>query len=232
MALNEHHEAIQAVQKVTRGADPVESIGSEGQETTPDSEKFTRLMAEKTQPVEPTRVEADPSAKRPNPIETVQQTQQAVIQNNQGNGFQGLIAEARKNVQRMEGLQDTLKKTDLHLSRPIRASMQRSLIHVDESLKIALSRVGVDYTPPATQANGLVAPVQKFLGYLSNSQTQLENLSSQLTTVHGGESVTMTPALMLGLQLKMGVITQQVEFFASLLNKALESTKTVMNVQV
>jgi hypothetical protein len=37
---------------------------------------------------------------------------------------------------------------------------------------------------------------------------------------------------MLRIQLKVGYITQEVEFFTAVLNKALESTKTIMNVQV
>ena len=42
----------------------------------------------------------------------------------------------------------------------------------------------------------------------------------------------ITPANMLAIQMKMGYVQQQIELFTSLLNKALESTKTIMNVQV
>jgi hypothetical protein len=224
-------EQIAKVAKVSRSIDQVEAVGQQqlGKEA-PDQSQFAQLMAEKSQEMQRTRVETDPSIKRPNPIETAQETQRTQI-HYKDDAFQGLIAESRDNMRRLGDLHDRLKTANVELSRPIRSSMQRSLIHIDENLKIALSRVGVDYSPPANQAPGLVAPVQKFLGYLSNSQTQLESLSNQLTTIHTSEAA-ITPALMLGLQLKMGVITQQVEFFASLLNKALESTKTVMNVQV
>lgn len=224
-------EQIAKITKIGKTLDPVEAVGREqlGKDG-PSGDHFARLMTQENKEIQRTLVENDPSAKRLTPIDIAQETQRTVIHHNE-NAFQGLIAEARDNAHKLANLQNTLKTSNVELSRPIRSSMQRSLIHVDENLKIVLSRVGVDYTPPADQAAGLVAPVQKFLGYLSNSQTQLENLSNQLSTLHTN-SVTITPALMLGLQLKMGVITQQVEFFASLLNKALESTKTIMNVQV
>jgi hypothetical protein len=41
-----------------------------------------------------------------------------------------------------------------------------------------------------------------------------------------------TAADMLAMQIKVGYVQQEIEFFTSLLNKALESTKTIMNVQV
>lgn len=224
-------DQIAKIAKISKTLDQTEAVGREQlSKEMPDSEHFAQLMAQKSQETQRTKVETDPSVKRPSPIETAQETQRTVIHHRE-DAFQGLITEARDNIHKLGVLQDRLNTANVELSRPLRSSMQRSLIHVDENLKIALSRVGVDYTPPADQAPGLIAPVQKFLGYLGNSQTQLENLSNQLSVIHTN-GTTITPALMLGLQLKMGVITQQVEFFASLLNKALESTKTVMNVQV
>jgi hypothetical protein len=37
---------------------------------------------------------------------------------------------------------------------------------------------------------------------------------------------------MLAMQVKVGFVQQEMEFFTGMLNKALESTKTLMNVQV
>jgi len=42
----------------------------------------------------------------------------------------------------------------------------------------------------------------------------------------------LSPATMLLIQIKVGYIQQEIELFTSMLNKALESTKTIMNVQV
>jgi hypothetical protein len=42
----------------------------------------------------------------------------------------------------------------------------------------------------------------------------------------------ITPANMLRIQMKVSYMQQEIEFFTAVLNKALESTKTIMNVQV
>jgi hypothetical protein len=42
----------------------------------------------------------------------------------------------------------------------------------------------------------------------------------------------ISPASMLAIQIKVGFISQELDFFTGILNKALESTKTIMNVQV
>jgi hypothetical protein len=42
----------------------------------------------------------------------------------------------------------------------------------------------------------------------------------------------ISPANMLRIQMKVGYIQQEVEFFTAVLNQALQATKTVFNVQV
>ena len=71
----------------------------------------------------------------------------------------------------------------------------------------------------------------RFLGFLTDGQHQLNTLATQVENWHLNK-VEITPATMLSLQIKVGYLTQELEFFSSLLNKSLESTKTIMNVQV
>lgn len=229
-------EAISKIEKVGKSVQGVNSVEVEslGQmdpnaKEGANSEHFARLLAEKTNEAQQAKTQ-ELAIQRPTPIEASQNTQRRVI-HHKDDMWQGLITESEANINKISSLKQQLETNNIELSRPVRSSMQRSLVHVDESLKIALSKVGVDYTPPVAQASGLVAPVQKFLGYLSNGQNQLEALSNQLTTLNATDQH-ITPSNMLALQLKMGVITQQIEFFSSLLNKCLESTKTIMNVQV
>ena len=69
------------------------------------------------------------------------------------------------------------------------------------------------------------------MSFLTNSQQQLENLNGTIAHLNiAGPN--LSPANMLAIQLKMNAVTQQIELFTSLLNKALESAKTIMNVQV
>lgn len=111
--------------------------------------------------------------------------------------------------------------------------LRNRLTHIDDNLKIALSKAGVEYTPTASVKEGMASnnPIKRFLGFLTHSQYQLEHLNETIEALNG-KNATLTPANMLALQVKMGYVQQQIELFTSLLNKALESTKTIMNVQV
>lgn len=127
-------------------------------------------------------------------------------------------------------------KTKLSQANEIKPSyqtlMRNRLTHIDDSLKIALNKAGVEYTPPAPVggAGGNTNAIHKFLGFLTNSQHQLETLNLSIDKFNATGQI--TPANMLAIQMKMGYVQQQIELFTSLLNKALESTKTIMNVQV
>lgn len=110
------------------------------------------------------------------------------------------------------------------------ALLKNRLIHIDDTLKIALSKAGLEHTSPVTPA-GPANPIEKFLGYLSHGQYQLEHLSHAIAQVQG-KGIEVTPADMLMIQVKVNQIQQELEFFTNILNKALESTKTLMNVQV
>lgn len=75
----------------------------------------------------------------------------------------------------------------------------------------------------------LPKPVQKFINLLTEGQGKLEALDYQLSMMGEQE---MSHKDILSIQLKMGHISHELELFSSLLNKAIESTKTIMNVQV
>ncbi len=80
-----------------------------------------------------------------------------------------------------------------------------------------------------TTLSKLPKPVRKFINLLTEGQNKLEQLDRHLLTLHEQE---LSPAKMLAIQVKMGHIQHEIELFASLLNKAIESTKTIMNTQV
>lgn len=133
-----------------------------------------------------------------------------------------------------------IEKVKTQLSQPateIKPSYQNllsnRLSHIDDNLKIALSKAGVEYSAPQPTAIGGTSsnPIERFLGFLTKSQYQLEHLNETIDQLNL-KKAELTPAAMLTIQMKMGYVQQQIELFTSLLNKALESTKTIMNVQV
>ena len=166
---------------------------------------------------------------RPSLIEEVTRSQKRVERADNAS-LQRVIAEADHAVDKINSINRKLSTPGLDLKSSVQNVMRSKLSHIDESLKIALSKVGVDYVP-ADKPSGLVTPIQNFVNYLTHGQHQLENISSEVSRLHANRDQLSAGAL-LTLQMKMGFVTQELEFFTSLLNKALESTKTLMNVQV
>lgn len=141
-----------------------------------------------------------------------------------------LVAQAQDAVAKIDEIKGKLNSPDLELKSSVKELLRNKLSHIDESLKIALNKAGVEYQPPQkveTPKN----PIERFLGFLTDGQHQLNTLANDVNLMHLNRKE-ITPASMLAVQIKVGFVQQELEFFAALLNKALESTKTIMNVQV
>lgn len=145
---------------------------------------------------------------------------------------QTLVAQAQEVIKQIEDVKTRLATPDLELKDSVQSILKNKLSHIDESLKVALNRAGIEYTSQDLAAKpNLVNPIERFLGFLTHGQYQLQKLSSDVEMMHLNNTE-ISPASMLAIQIKVGYIQQEVEFFANMLNKALESTKTIMNVQI
>lgn len=177
----------------------------------------------------------------PSPMEMAEQVDRDQRHNNQTavKSLDELGEESRKNLQKVVDSKRTLEANPkIDFSKEDVRKATRSLTHVDESLKIALSKVGSDKyiakaaspTSPVNPAE-VSTPVHKFLGYLTNTQYQFEHLNEQIDFLSssGGE---LTLGNMMALQMKMSIISNQLDFFTGILSKSLEATKTIMNIQV
>lgn len=140
-------------------------------------------------------------------------------------------AQAKSVVSQIENVKTQLSQMQTEIKPSYQALLRNRLTHIDDNLKIALNKAGIEYTPPASQVTnqGKTNPIQTFIGYLTNSQQHISELGGTIEQLNDKK---ISPAKMLAIQLKMNYIQQNVELFANLLNKALESTKTIMNVQV
>ena len=127
-------------------------------------------------------------------------------------------------------LRNKLETPGLEIKAPVQTILKNKLNHIDENLKVALEKAGVEYAPPE-RPTSLAKPIDKFLGLLTHSQRQMETLASDVKTMASMKGE-LSPANMLLIQTKVSFIQQEIELFTSMLNKALESTKTIMNVQV
>ena len=132
----------------------------------------------------------------------------------------------------MEKLDETIKTNpNIKLSPAYEVPLSEKLVHIDSSLKSALGIAGVEVKGapvPAQPAH----PLEKFLNYLTHGDKQLSSLVSEIQIMSGPDAKNMTPGKLLAVQVKLSFVQQELEFFTNVLNKALESTKTIMNVQV
>ncbi len=140
-------------------------------------------------------------------------------------------AQAKEAIAGLENVKTQITQSEGKIKPSYQTLLRNRLAHIDENLKIALNKVGLEYTPRApTSARTNSNVIDKFVGYLSNSQHQLDNLNSVFDQFQASNS--FTPANMLAVQIKMNYVQQQIELITNMLNKILESTKTIMNMQV
>lgn len=143
---------------------------------------------------------------------------------------QDLVHESENLIAQINDIKEKLATPNLELNANDQWKMRNNLTHIDDSLSVALKQTGIEYTAPE-RPSSKVNVVEKFLGLLSHGQNQLDNLGSVLGNMYR-ENKEFSPSQMLLVQVKVNYIQQELEFFTSALNKALESTKTLMNVQV
>ncbi|MCE5293999.1 MAG: hypothetical protein LLF94_05240 [Chlamydiales bacterium] len=122
-------------------------------------------------------------------------------------------------------------QTPVRISPAHDALLTDKLIHVDSSLKTALNKVGVEVTAQEIHNNVGQKPLVKFLNMLSNSDRQLYTIVGEINSLQNSKEK-LTPEKLLAVQIKLGFVQSELEFFTNVLNKALEGTKTIMNVQV
>lgn len=148
-------------------------------------------------------------------------------------GSKDIQAQTQDTINQIEGVKKQLVEAKSEIKPSYQALLNNRLTHVDDNLKIALSKAGIEHTPAPKGTGGGKgnSPVHRFLGFLTNTQQGLEKLQATIGELNSNGK-RMTPADMLAIQIKVGFIQQQIELFTSLLNKALEATKTIMNVQV
>jgi len=140
-----------------------------------------------------------------------------------------LIAQTQDAISQIDKLRGTLSDPSLKIPTSVNKLLKGKLAGINENLKVAFAKAGLEYVPPEKRIGK--NPIKSFLDMLANGQHNLERLGAhvdQLAT--SGERI--EPTALLALQIKVGHIQQELEFFANLRNKGLESTKTLMNVQV
>lgn len=224
-----NEESIEAIKGVGRSTEKTAEITERAE---PNKGHFDSLMArdDAAKPVVSVPTPPLEAVSKPSPMEELRKLNSKVEAISRASP-EDIRSQAQNLIAEIDVIN---QKFAPHAQSPIAPSynalLKNRLSHIDDTLKIALSRAGLEYTPP-TQAPAVTNPIEKFLGYLSHGQHQLQNLGQAVAQVQS-KGMDVTPADMLAIQVKVNQIQQELEFFTNILNKALESTKTLMNVQI
>lgn len=148
-----------------------------------------------------------------------------------------LVAQTKAISGRIEEVKQAFDSPDVQkrggsLSPELQTQLRDKLSHIDDSLRVALSKAGVEHSmvgsePEIARSN----PIKHFINLLTDGQGALDRLGGELASM-AANNKEISPASMLAIQVKVGQVQQQIELFTSLLSKGLESIKTIMNVQV
>lgn len=203
----------------------------EPQRAAPNKEHFDDLMSLDQQRTPPSRAVSTEAIEQVSLMDQIRDINYKVDVVGKASP-QTLVSQAQDVIKQIEEVKTQLATPDLELKGSVQSLLKNKLSHIDESLKIALNRAGMEYSPQdVTAKTNLVSPIERFIGFLTHGQYQLQKLSNDVEMMHLNGSQ-ISPASMLAIQIKVGYVQQEVEFFANMLNKALESTKTIMNVQI
>lgn len=227
-------EKVEKVKKVSKAIQSfqrdLEKQAIQGE--APNKEYFDRLMGQESKTIQAEEQNVNTKRfdkKRPSLLDEVAEANQK-IERVADYTADDLISEAKDAVSRINELKGQLAQPELQIRGSVQHLLKTKLSDINDNLKLAFAKVGLDYVEPDQKRTG-TNPVRRFLDLLTHGQSQLESLTGHVQGLSARKDE-INPADLLALQLKVSHIQHELEFFTALLNKSLESTKTLMNVQV
>ncbi len=224
------HDKIERIEALTEGGRVDEVNDKKSLVNQPIEGKFQALLEETQAKVDPNALDG---AKGGRPTLDDVAAEAAKMQPSVASQAKDVIALSKEASQKIDAIKADLRTENLEIKKPVAKLMNHKLTHVEDSLRIALSKAGANEgdIAEAPKTGNMPNPAAKFLDHLTHAQDQLNNLGDYLDAMVNAEKE-LSPANMLSIQLKVNHIQQELEFFTNLLNKSLESTKALMNVQV
>lgn len=219
---------IDKIEKIDEAIETAQSKAEPQNRVAPSGEHFNSLMVDE-------RTTLTQRGGKSSLMDTVRDSSHTGPTSGSGRATpDALIVQTQEAIQRIEEIKHSLESPNVKLKSSAQQLLHNKLQHIDDSLRIALTKVGADdLTPPSITGEkpARVNPIERFLGFLTDGQWQLEHIGDELR-VMGNNGKEMSPVNMLAVQVKVTQIQQELELFSNLLGKALESIKTVMNIQV
>lgn len=141
---------------------------------------------------------------------------------------EGLISQIDNTQGQMKKVEQSLNFAQLKLKKAQERLVDDKLQAASSDIQGAAKAAGAPLVP-TTIENGM-PPVAKFLSYVGDSQNQLTEVKSTLSSM--AKKGPMNPADMLLIQVKLAQAQQEVEFSSALLSKVVESIKQTLNIQI
>lgn len=219
------------------GSEPKKGVQMEAEDAGPSKVKFDEAVRN----ADPSKVERRdiPAGVEPATSEAVKR--QSLIQLASAPGpseppkvtptpkdLEGQAADLRRQLERPRAVLLDSSTTTV-LSPADVAKLSGHLEHVDQGLRdVSRLTKGVEIGSALTEEKPVAV---RFLKFLTESDRRLGGFVDEIKGINTGER-RLTPEVLLAVQVKFGFIQNELEFFTTTLNKALESTKTIMNVQI
>jgi len=141
-------------------------------------------------------------------------------------------------IQTMEGsftsAKEKLSYPDLKLRQSEKQLLKDKLGNVNTSLQSVGAKLGIPpITPTPVSAESLATkgPIAQYIGYLEDGNNQLYSIKNSLAAIQA-KGETLNPADFLLVQLKVNRAQQEIDFTSALLGKAIEATKSLMNINL
>lgn len=178
---------------------------------------------------------------KPSPM-SVAQSAQPSMQSGQVSA-DNLVTNMQQLLNKMGGLKSGLQTPNLQLNARTRRLLEAKLNRTKDNIQFVHSKVNVgDEDAEQRSAKQQVVPkagddensaaIGRFLGYLTDGQSQLESAMQSVSSLKNNKD----PGLMLqnifSMQVKMYRAQVEIEFSTAVLQKAVDDLKTLMNVQL
>lgn len=213
-------EMVEKIESVSK-----KESGEELQRIAPDKEQFDAMIQQENQM--PNKVAQEQQAAKPSLVQEVGQNDP-----NSKVSEKKVLDKLRTTTEQIEKAKDTINAAgeNAKIKKSFVRPLRNHLTHVDDQIKIAQSTAGLE-GQEFKEKSSTTNPLAKFFGTLDHQQQELDGIGSYIEKLSNeGEGLTADKLLLI--QVKVGQVQSHLEFFLNMLNKAIESTKTVMNIQV
>ena len=154
--------------------------------------------------------------------------QQGVVQGGTPT-FNTLLGQAQATRDTLGTVEQQLNTPNLKFKRSQSHLIRNKLTDANDYLRSATDKLGADSPEPRSSAG--MSMLGKLLAYVGTGQDQLNVIQQQLHKLSSSGASVNGPD-MLVLQIKLSQAQQEVEYSATLVNKMIDSLKTLFSVQL